>query len=185
MSANSDKYRRAVAGFSAIVDAVPADKWAAVSPCADWTAREVVGHVIGGSQMVSGVVTGHTPDFSNPTGAAGDDPAASYSKARDLALGALTEDNLAKNVQSPMGEIPLDQQIGMFSTPDVVIHTWDLAKAVGIDVKLDADLVQEIYDALLPIDEMIRAPNVFGPKVEPPAGADLQTTLMCFTGRQP
>lgn len=73
----------------------------------------------------------------------------------------------------------------MFSTPDVLIHTWDLAWAAGIDVKLDGDLVRETYDALLPMDAMIRAANVFGPKVEPPAGADLQTTLLCFTGRQP
>jgi hypothetical protein len=32
-----------------------------------------------------------------------------------------------------MGQIPLDQQVGRFSTPDVLIHTWDLAKAAGID----------------------------------------------------
>lgn len=30
---------------------------------------------------------------------------------------------------------------------------------------------------------MIRMPGVFGPKVEPPPGADLQTRLLCFTGR--
>jgi hypothetical protein len=40
------------------------------------------------------------------------------------------------------GQIPLDQQVGMFSTPDRLIHTWDLAKAAGIDVNLDADLLQ-------------------------------------------
>jgi uncharacterized protein (TIGR03086 family) len=185
MSANSDKYRRAVAGFSAVVDAVPAESWSAVSPCAGWTARHVVGHVISGSRMISTVGSGQSPEFGDPVAAAGDDPAAAYAKARDLALGALSEDNLTKPVQSPMGEIPLDQQIGMFSTPDVLIHTWDLATAAGIDVKLDPELVQETYDALLPIDAMIRMPNVFGPKVEPPPGADLQTTLMCFTGRQP
>jgi hypothetical protein len=60
-----------------------------------------------------------------------------------------------------------------------------LAKTAGIDVKLDPALVDEVYNALLPIDAMIRMPNVFGPKVEPPAGADPQTLLICFTGRQP
>jgi uncharacterized protein (TIGR03086 family) len=184
-SSNTDKYRRAIAGFSAVVDAVPAEMWSASSPCEGWTARDVVGHVIGGTQMISAVATGLAPDFSDPAAAAGDDPATAFAKARDLALGALTEENLAKLVHGPIGEIPLDQHVGMFSTPDVLIHTWDLAKAAGIEVQLDAGLVRETYDALLPIDEMIRMPNVFGPKVEPPAGADPQTILMCFVGRQP
>lgn len=184
MSVNTDKYRTAVKGFSAVLDAVPTDQWDAVSPCDGWTARHVVGHLIGGCQMVSAVETGKAPDFSDPVGAAGKDPAKSYAKARELALGALTEENLAKKVQSPMGEMPLDQMIGMFITSDVLIHTWDLAKAAGIDVTLDPGLVDETYNALLPLDAAIRMPNVFGPKVEPPAGADAQTKLMCFTGRK-
>ncbi|HVB91948.1 MAG TPA: TIGR03086 family metal-binding protein [Acidimicrobiales bacterium] len=185
MSLNSDKYQRAVGDLSAVVDAVPAGNWSAPSPCAGWTARELIGHLIGGFQRVSSVETGFHPGHDESPDSAGDDPAGAYAAARDAALGVLTEENLAKNVQSPMGEIPLDQQVGMFSTPDVLIHTWDLARAVGIEVKLDADLVQETYAALLPLDEMIRAAGVFGPKVETPAGADPQTALLCFTGRQP
>ena len=184
MTANADKYRRLVAGFSAVVDAVPADKWSAPAPCADWTARDVVAHVVAGTWQISSVVTGRSPELGDPE--LGDDPAATWAQARDLALAALTYENLAKNVPSPVGgEISLDQRIGMFSTLEVLIHTWDLAKAAGIDVVLDPEVVRETYDELLPMDEIIRIPNVFGPKVEPPAGADLQTTLMCFTGRQP
>ncbi|HWW53998.1 MAG TPA: TIGR03086 family metal-binding protein [Acidimicrobiales bacterium] len=185
MSENSDKYRRAVAGLSAVVNAVPADKWSAPSPCEGWTASHVIGHVISGTQMITTVVTGKSPEFGDPAAVAGDDPAAAFAKARDLALDALTEENLGKPVQSPMGEMPLDQQVAMFSTPDVLIHTWDLARAAGVDVRLDPQLVKETYEALLPIDAMIRMPNVFGPKVEPPAGADAQTVLICFVGRQP
>ncbi len=185
MSDNSDKYKRAVSGFSAVVEQVTPDKWSAPSPCAAWTARHVVGHVIGGSQMISAVQTGETPDYSDPVKSAGDDPAASYLAARDLALSALTDENLAKKIQGPMGEMPLDQMIGMFLTNDVLIHTWDLARAAGVEVSLDPALVEEAYNSLLPIDAMIRMPNVFGPKVEPPAGADATTRLMCFVGRQP
>jgi len=109
---------------------------------------------------------------------------ASYVAARDAALKALTEDNLAKVVQGPMGEMPLDQVIGMFIVPDVLIHSWDLAQCAGNPVSLDEDLVSETYERLLPLDAMIRETGVFGPKVDPPADADLQTKLMCFTGRR-
>jgi uncharacterized protein (TIGR03086 family) len=185
MSANADNYRRAIAGFSAVVDAIPADGWSAPSPCPDWTAREVVGHVIGGTQMISSAKTGEAPDYSDPTKAAGDDPAATFAAARDLALSTLTDEYLSKSVPSPMGEMPLDNLVGMLLTNDVLIHTWDLARAAGVDVTLDPELAEAAYNALQPMDAMIRAANVFGPKIDPPEGADMQTKLICFTGRQP
>lgn len=185
MSENADKYRKAIEGFSAVVDQVPADKWSAQSPCPDWTAAHVVGHVIGGTQMVAAARTGEAPNFGDPLGAAGDDPAASFAAARDAALATLTDEYLQKPTQSPMGEMPLDQLVGMILTNDVLIHTWDLAKAVDVDVKLDAALVEHAYNSLQPIDAMIRQPQVFGPKVEPPADADMQAKLIAFTGRTP
>jgi uncharacterized protein (TIGR03086 family) len=185
MSENSDKYRRAVAGFTAVVDKVPADKWSAQSPCEKWTARHVVGHVIGGSQMISAVQTGETPDYSDPEKTAGDDPAASYAAARDLALSTLNDEYLNTTVQGPMGEMSLDALIGMILTNDVLIHTWDLAQAAGVDVSLDPELAEGAYNGLQRVDEMVRGDNIFGPKVEPPAGADIQTKLICFTGRTP
>jgi hypothetical protein len=49
---------------------------------------------------------------------------------------------------------------------------------------LPAEEVRRIYEMLEPMDEQMRQPSAFGPKVEPPAGADEQTRLLCFLGRQ-
>ena len=185
MSENADKYRRAVDGFSKVVDAVPADKWSAASPCEGWTASHVVGHVIGGTQMISVARTGGEPNFSDPLGAAGDDPPASWAAARMEALDTLTDDYLNKPVQSPFGEIPLDQLVGMILTNDVLIHTWDLARAAGIDVTLDPELCEGAYNGLQPLDAMVRSDQVFGPKIDSAADADIQTKLLNFTGRNP
>jgi len=182
MSENSDKYRRAIDGFSAVVEAVPDEKWSAVSPCDGWTARDIVVHVAGGIGRIYGA--GNIGEHADATPKDDEDAVASYVAARDAALKALTEDNLAKVVQGPMGEMPLDQVIGMFIVPDVLIHSWDLAQCAGNPVSLDEDLVSETYERLLPLDAMIRETGVFGRKVDPPADADLQTKLMCFTGRR-
>jgi len=182
VSDNSDKYRRAVNGFSAVVVTVPNNAWSGASPCDAWTAKDVVGHVIIGMQRVAG----RGPE-GGPTGsslAPDDDPVDSYVVARDAAFAALTTDNLAKTASGPMGEMPLDELVGTLATMDVLIHTWDLAQAAGMAVTLDEELVEEAYDRLLPVDAMIRTSGVFGPKLEPPVGADLQTKLMCFTGRR-
>lgn len=176
MSESSDKYWRAVDGFSRVVDAVPDDAWSVQSPCERWTARDVLAHVVGGMQRVAGAA-GEAPSLEQ-------DPASAYAKTRDAALGSLTDERLASQIESPMGAIPLDQFLARFMTPDTLVHTWDLAAAVGMDVTLDPQLVEETYQAMLPLDDALRSSGAFGPKVEPPPGTDTQVKLICFTGRR-
>ncbi|CAB4600988.1 unannotated protein [freshwater metagenome] len=80
--------------------------------------------------------------------------------------------------------MPAEQILGRLVATDVLVHTWALARAVGGDETLPVDAVEGAYSGLKPMDAMIRQPGVFGPKVEPPAGADLQTEFLCFLGRQ-
>ena len=49
---------------------------------------------------------------------------------------------------------------------------------------LDQDAVGHAFEGLKPVDAMLRREGVFGEKVEPPEGADQQTQLLCFLGRQ-
>ena len=65
------------------------------------------------------------------------------------------------------------------------MHTWDLARAAGLDETLDADVVHDMLVGMEPLDEMLRASGHYGPRVEVPADADEQTRLIAFTGRQP
>jgi len=44
--------------------------------------------------------------------------------------------------------------------------------------------VQRVHEALAPMDEKMRGPGAFGPKLDPPPGADEQTKLLAFLGRQ-
>ncbi|HZN15317.1 MAG TPA: TIGR03086 family metal-binding protein [Acidimicrobiales bacterium] len=185
MSENSDKYKRAVSGMDAVVDKIGTDGWAAASPCEGWSAKHVIGHVITGFHMISFGATGQAPNFEDPLAAAGDDPAGAYAAARDTTLSALTDEYLTSTVPGPMGDMQVDQMLGMFMIGDSLIHTWDLARSAGMDVALDPQLAEEVYNNLQPVDAMIRSNNIFGPKIEPPADADIQTKLLCFVGRQP
>lgn len=145
----AERYRTAVSGFSAIVDAIPRDKWTAPSPCEGWTAKHVVGHVMGTMSRITGDVGVGAATGTDPAEQAGDDPAAAYAATRDAALSALTPENLAKMTPGPRGEMPLEQIIEVFYAPDVLIHTWDLARSVGLPVTLDERLVKDAYDRLL------------------------------------
>ena len=45
----------------------------------------------------------------------------------------------------------------MFCTGDILVHTWDLARATGLDETLDADEVHRMFVGMEPMDEMLRA----------------------------
>ena len=75
--------------------------------------------------------------------------------------------------------------IDMFMTGDILVHTWDLARAVGLDERLDAVEVHRMYEGLLPLDAMLRTSGHYGPRVVVSDTADEQTKLIAFTGRRP
>jgi uncharacterized protein (TIGR03086 family) len=176
-----DRYRLVASGFDAAVKAVTPDTWEAQSPCEGWKARDVVAHVVEGHR---GVIAGVRGGESKPLGA-DEDPTRAWEDA-SRALDEITGDPeaSAKQIDGPVGKMPAGQLIGQFVTMDLLVHTWDLARAVGADEHLDGDSVHHAYEALKPMDAVIRQPRVFGPKLEPPAGADLQTEFLYFLGRR-
>ena len=92
----------------------------------------------------------------------------------------------AKEISHPQaGTHRLDDAVATFFLGDVVVHTWDLARATQLDETLDADVVHEMLIGMEPLDEMLRASGQYGPKVEVPPDADEQVKLIAFTGRQP
>jgi uncharacterized protein (TIGR03086 family) len=181
MTEVQDTYRTVSGDFDAAVKSVSPDQWDTQTPCEKWKARDLVGHVVEGHR---GVIAGITGGQSAPLGP-DEDPTQAWDEATRR-MGELTADReaLAKEMDGPTGPMAAGDIIGKFVTMDLLVHTWDLARTVGADEHLDEDAVRRSYDALKPMDAMIRQPNVFGPKLEPPAGADLQTEFLYFLGRR-
>ncbi len=176
-----DRYRLVASDFDAAVKAASPDKWGAQSPCDQWKARDVVAHVVQGHQAVIAMVRGGEP---KPL-ADDEDPKTAWEdsfRAIDEITG--DPDVVAMEVDGPVGKMPVGQVIGRFVTMDLLVHTWDLARAVGADEHLDEDSVRHAYEGLKPMDAMIRRPNFFEAKLDPPAGADLQTEFLYFLGRR-
>jgi uncharacterized protein (TIGR03086 family) len=181
MTEVQERYREVSNGFDAAVNAVSADAWGTQSPCEEWKARDVVAHVVAGHRSVIAGVRGGEP---SPLGA-DEDPKEAWEEA-SRAVDEITGDpeSLAKEIDGPAGKMPAGELIGRFVTMDLLVHTWDLARTVGADERLDEDAVRRAYEGLKPMDAVIRRPGVFGPKLEPPSGADLQTEFLYFLGRQ-
>ncbi len=73
----------------------------------------------------------------------------------------------------------------MIVTNDIFMHTWDLARAAGLDETLDPDEVHRLFVGMEPMDQMLRESGQYGPRVPVPDDADEQTKLIAFIGRQP
>jgi uncharacterized protein (TIGR03086 family) len=175
-----DDYETAADGFARVLARCD-DGLGSQSPCADWKGQDVVDHVLGGTAFFTTGFGGTAPDV---------DDAADLSTRYAALRAALAETcrrpgALEQMVPSPIGgEVPGGVMLGIFTT-DTLIHTWDLARASGIDVELDRDLLERSWEGAKPIESILRQPGIFGPAVEVPDDAPFQDRALGFFGRQP
>lgn len=182
MSEIADRFRRLSGDFTARVTAVPPGAWANPSPCEGWTARDVVRHMVHNVGHFFTLVGMEPP--AGPS--VEDDPAGAWSAARDALQRALDDPDVAGTEYESQvmgGRGTFEQAVDRFGNFDVLVHTWDLARAAGLDERLDPGEVHWAMEAALQVDAMLRSPGVCGPKIDPPAGADEQTRLLAFLGR--
>jgi len=65
------------------------------------------------------------------------------------------------------------------------VHTWDLARAVGVDPALDVGLCEIVYEAARSNEKQLQDLGMFGPPVPVPNDSDAGTKLIAFLGRNP
>ena len=180
MTEIAERYGRIADGFSRRLAGVDAEQWSAATPCTDWTVRDLVGHVVRTTNAVYGNIEGTTP----PDVDAEADLAVQWQRARAAVAGALADPARAETTVGGMfGEQPFESLVSRLLCADTLVHTWDLARATGQDEVLDTEGTRRALEFLTPIDDAIRRPGGFGPKVTSVADADDQTRLLHFCGR--
>ncbi|HSV38244.1 MAG TPA: TIGR03086 family metal-binding protein [Nocardioidaceae bacterium] len=178
----ADEHRSIAGTFTDRVRGVPAGAWDNQSPVAEWLARDVVRHLVEWFPAFLHAGSG----IALPKGPSADeDPVAAWTTQAE-AIQAILDDPATPSrmlTNEHIGDVPLDQAISRFYTSDVFMHTWDLARATAQDERLDPDRCREMYEGMLPMDEVLRASGHYGPKVAVPDDADWQTKLLGFIGR--
>ena len=181
MSEISERYQRLADAFAAKIAAVPDDKWSAQSPCPDWDARDIVRHVID----TQGMFLGFVGEELGPIPSVEDNPAAAWDAARAKTQAELDDPARAKaEFDGFTGRSTYEEGVNRFLCFDLVVHGWDLARAAGLDERIDPDDIARVRARAEAFGEAMRAPRAFGPEVEAPAGADDQTRLLAFLGRR-
>jgi uncharacterized protein (TIGR03086 family) len=183
MTEISQRYRNVAAQFTRRVVLVPAYGWENPAPCQGWVARDVVGHLV---EWLPQFFFG-TWDIAPPSGpTVAEDPVAAWVGIDATIQAALDDPAVADRQRTTrMGHGSFARQFDMIGTGDVLLHTWDLARATGLDETLDPDEVHRMFDGMQAMEEILRSSGQFGPRVEVPADADEQTRLIAFIGRRP
>jgi uncharacterized protein (TIGR03086 family) len=173
-----DRYVQAATGFTDRLDVATDDQWTNPTPCTDWDVRQLVDHVIAIQRQIP-------EGLGVPVGGEGADPREEWKAVRSAAVEALRQPGvLERTLPGRAGEVPVEMAL-MPRLSDLVLHSWDLARATGGDDSIDPDTAAVLLEFLTPNDEILRSSGTFGAKIDPPPDADAAIELLCFTGRQP
>lgn len=139
-------------------------KWDRPTPCDAWDARGVLEHVIGFHDVL----------LLRPLQLKPQRPRHDPQRRWELTYDALKE---ALDREWAL-DVPLPHL-----TRDVLVHTWDLARAVDADDRLDSTWCAMFFDQLP--TEGLSASEMFAPPVAVDDDADIQSRLLARLGRDP
>lgn len=172
-----------------LVREIPQDRLDAPTPCSGWDLRTVVNHVIfwNGRAATAAVKAGprgpeEDHDFTAEPGWADRfaEQAAETARAWDVPEAWTGDTSLSGTGPGMPATV-----IGSMMIGECVLHGWDIATALGLQAKFDADLVEFCHTGTASIAGMAREYGAFGPEVAVPEDAPLQDRLIGLSGRDP
>jgi uncharacterized protein (TIGR03086 family) len=174
--------------FTTCVHLLGPGDWDRPTPCAGWTARDVLGHVGGATRFGTQLLTGQPtpmPPIEQPAAAVDGDPVAWWNALVGPARAAVDGVDLDRVVDSPMGPRSIADGL-RFPAIDLFIHGWDLARAAGHSVEIPAQVIEFTTNVLAKFPAAaIRNPRVFAAAREAGAAASPSDAFLAWTGRDP
>lgn len=173
MNGPADIWRLAADKWSEVSAQVGDGDWDKPTPCDGWTVRDLVDHAMHWQAMGGGIL------------GAGTAPGADWASVKPALSAALDDPSNLEGTAEQFNNMPKHQVLG-FVIGDLLIHAWDLARAIGADETLPPAAVEATMMGLGNVPaEMLRGENMFGPEIEVADDASAQDKLLAFVGRRP
>jgi uncharacterized protein (TIGR03086 family) len=194
-----DVFIKADQALNRVVEQIRDDQWDMTMP-ADFatravdhpiTLREVINYHAYDDAWVPDMLAGRTMDEvgidKHKGDLLGDDPKGTFARivaAACAAAESLSDAELDRTVHCSFGDFSAREYFWQITTFRG-LRANDIAKAIGVNPTLPADLIQGMWDQITPHAEEWRKIGVFGPAVPVPDDAPLQSRLLGLTGRKP
>ncbi|HHU09846.1 MAG TPA: TIGR03086 family protein [Intrasporangiaceae bacterium] len=173
----AERHRILADQFLTLADGV-AD-WEAPTPVKEWRAADIVEHMAWLPGMLQSM--GATLDVP-PTDSPLDHLRAQTAAVQHLLDGPDGDREIDTNM---MGVMPLRQVIDQFYNFDLYAHAWDLAKASGQRIELDADYATAAHAGLSAMGPALHESGQFGSPQPVADDASPQDRLIAYIGRDP
>jgi uncharacterized protein (TIGR03086 family) len=175
--------------FGRRVHAIREDQWDAPTPCAAWSVRDLVGHLVSEQAWVPALVRdGATVDSVGDSlegDLLGPDPVAAWDTVAGTSRAVFAEPGaLDRTVHLSFADMQAADYCAQLVT-DLTVHTWDLSRAIGADEQLPGELLSFAVREVTPHAAELERSGLFAAPEEPPPDADVQTKLLCLVGRRP
>jgi uncharacterized protein (TIGR03086 family) len=159
------------------------------SPCSAWNVRSLLSHTVAAIDAFAAAVDGGAgpteQELFSGADILGADPLVVVERSVERSQHAwATITDWQQPVATVLGEMPAEQAIGII-TYSTLVHSWDLAVAVGRPVEFDeaeAELAEAVGMHLVP---PLRQQELFGTEVETGTGASPTQRVVAFSGRNP
>ena len=175
-----EAHAAALTGFSAVVEHVGDDGWGRPTPCPEWDARAIVEHVIGFHEFL----------LLRPLGVRAHRPRTGPSarwRATETALRQVLANPEALRDAVEYFDGSRRRPIAVLDAmaADTLVHTWDLARAVGAPDRLDPVLCERAFSDAVGSAATRTASALYAAPVPVAADADVQERLLGLLGRDP
>jgi uncharacterized protein (TIGR03086 family) len=177
-----DQLARVSAVVGDLVTGIRDDQWDAPTPCAHWSVRDLVTHLVTMNQVFAALLNDQTPPEHGADPLL-DDPAAAYHTSAAAVQAAFNQPGiLERSYQGPSGPTTGATRL-LWRITDLLTHGWDLAQATGQPVQLPEDLAdQALTFAEAQLATQPRAGR-FGPAQTTANDAHATDRLAAFLGR--
>jgi uncharacterized protein (TIGR03086 family) len=168
------------------LSAVGDDQWKLPSSCSGWSVYDLVNHVNGGGHRYLLLMQGapaedlaatRTQDHARP------DPLAAYRRWQAPLTAAFAQPGaLDRIVHHPVGDRSGLDLLRM-RTLDLTLHAWDLARSLGLDESLDADVTAYLLEQCAYLVEELRGHGLYAAAGEQQPALSAADELLRLTGR--
>lgn len=138
-----EQLAQSLSAVGRLIGGIRDDQWAAPTPCAEWTVRDLVNHLVG----VNLAFVARLRDQDPPERGAdhlGENPSAAYRDSSAAVQAGFEQPGaLERTYRGPLGTVSGAEWLHVRIT-DLLAHGWDLAQATDQPADLPADLAEQV-----------------------------------------
>lgn len=153
------------------------NKLNATTPCDEWNVRSLLNHMLDTQRYFLSSARGEdaSPPSPTPPEMLSGDPAVDFRKAGEDMLAAYSEPGVLDKTGPSLG----------IAFSDLLLHSWDLARATGQDATMPEGLAEAAYGLIHGKFTDEQRKGIFKPEVPVGKDASTQDRLLAYSGRNP